>query len=282
MAADEPLPCPSTERTADVGRLLADRLSEISGLAASRSQPGILWVHNDSGDGAVVYAIDLQGGLVAEIQLIDTDGDNIDAIDWEDIALGPGPRGSDVLYLADIGDNARSREAIRIFCLPEPLIEPRVDGQVVHMAVVCTAIEAIYPDGPRDAETLIVDPITGDVAIVSKDFIHARAYRVRANGDELVTLEFLAQMPWGFMTGGDISPDGSNILLRGYWSAEIWQRAPEGEWWTTLTTPGCPVALAIESQGEAIGFSASGDGYFTISEGIQPSLYFYRHESSQR
>ena len=270
--ADEQLtPCPVYERVSDSATIADERLSEISGLVASRNQPGILWVHNDSGDEAAVYAIDLQGRTVAEVRLI-----GIDAVDCEDIALGPGPDGDDCLYLADIGDNAAARETICIYRVPEPQIEVREDGLMAQMSVECDVIEAAYPDGPRDAETLLVDPITGDVIVVSKDFIHARAYRVLVAYDGVATLEFLVELSWGFMTGGDISSDGTSILLRGYWNAEIWPRSPDGDWWATLASPGCVVPLAQELQGEAIGFSVDEDGYFTISEGMQPSLHLYR------
>jgi hypothetical protein len=269
--ADEQTSCPDYERASDSVTIVDERLSEISGLVASRNQPGILWVHNDSGDEAAVYAIDLQGRTVAEVRLI-----GIDAVDCEDIALGPGPDGDDCLYLADIGDNAAARETICIYRFPEPQIEIREEGQIVQLSVECDVIEAAYPDGPRDAEALLVDPITGDVIVASKDFIHARAYHVPAAVDGAATLEFLLELPWGFMTGGDISSDGTSILLRGYWNAEIWSRSTESDWWIALAVPGCPVPLTQEPQGEAIGFSANGTGYVTISEGIQPPLYLYR------
>ncbi len=274
--ADQSMPCPGTEQVDNAGTVTEKRLSEISGLVASRKQPGILWVHNDSGDRAIIYAINLQGRLVAEIQLIDDDGNNVVALDCEDIALAPGTDNDDVLYLADIGDNPRSRETVRIYQLAEPQIIDMPDDHVVRKTAVCDVIKVSYPDGPRDAETLLVDPISGDIVIVSKDFIHARVYRIPSGPDDVITLEFLTQMSWGFMTGGDISSDGSSILLRGYWNAQMWPRSSEGDWWTLLAVSGCPVALAVESQGEAIGFSADGLGYFTISEGTQPSLYSYR------
>jgi hypothetical protein len=37
---------------------LPDELAESSGVAVSRTQPGVLWSHNDSGDGPTLYAID--------------------------------------------------------------------------------------------------------------------------------------------------------------------------------------------------------------------------------
>ena len=275
VAADEATPCAETERVSESVTIADGALSEISGLAASRSQPGILWVHNDSGDGTVVYAIDLEGQLQMQVQLIGSDGSKINAVDCEDIALGPGPSAGDFLYLADIGDNTASRETIRIYRFLEPELNVEANGPVVQVAVECDVMEAVYPDGPRDAETLLVDPMSGDIIILSKDFIHARAYRMFDTIGEASTLEFLVELPWGFMTGGDISSDGTSILLRGYWNAEIWTRSPSGNWWTSLALPGCAASLAMEPQGEAIGFRADGGGYFTVSEGVQPPLHLY-------
>jgi hypothetical protein len=275
VRADEHVtPCPTYERASDDAVIVDERLIEISGVAASRAQPGVLWVHNDSGDDAVVYAIDVQGRTVAEVVL-----DGVTAIDCEDIALGPGPDDGDHLYLGDIGDNGRNRETIRIYRFLEPHVQLREDGCVVRITVVPEVIEVTYPDGPRDAETLLVDPVTGDVVVISKDPFRARVYRVPLIGDSAATMEFLVELPWGLITGGDISSEGSAILLRAYWNAQIWPRPNAGEWWKALFSSGCPVPLAMEPQGEAISFTADGAGYLTISEGRQPTLHLYRRPS---
>lgn len=264
-------PCPTYQYVADGATIVDDRLTEISGVAASRSQPGIFWVHNDSGDGAVVYAIDSQGRIVAEVLLA-----GVNVVDCEDIALGPGPTNRDYLYLADIGDNWRTRESVYVYRFPEPQFAVAEHGQIVQLAVNPDLIEVVYPDGPRDAETLLVDPISGHVVIVSKDPLRARAYLVPMTEDGVVTAEFLVELTWGLITGGDISPDGWLILLRGYWNAQLWHRAVDGAWWTAIATAGCPVPVALEIQGEAIAFTADGTSYLTISEGIHPTIHVHR------
>src|SRR5687767_740050 len=50
----------------EVGRVRSPMLTEVSGVVASRAQPGLLWVHDDSGTGAILFAIDLQGHLLAQ------------------------------------------------------------------------------------------------------------------------------------------------------------------------------------------------------------------------
>ena len=93
-------------------------LAESSGLAVSRTQPGVYWSHNDSGDGPNLYAIDASGRLLATFQI-----GGAEARDWEDMASGPcigdlAPAGAAAppvcLYLADIGDNDRVRQWLTV------------------------------------------------------------------------------------------------------------------------------------------------------------------------
>src|SRR4051794_13240359 len=96
------------------------RLVESSGVAVSRAHPNILWTHNDSGDGPFLYATDLHG---TDRGAMVVPGAN--AIDWEDIALGPCPvpfvlqprprvTASSCIYLADTGDNLEQRSFVTI------------------------------------------------------------------------------------------------------------------------------------------------------------------------
>ena len=82
----------------------------------SRAHPGVLWTDNDSGERAYVYATDLTGADRGFVRI-----DGARAVDWEDIALGPCPtRKGPCLYLADTGDNDRTRKSVIIYAVPEP------------------------------------------------------------------------------------------------------------------------------------------------------------------
>ena len=100
---------------------LPSELRESSGLAVSRTQPGVLWSHNDSGDAPTLYAIDLKGRLLARVAVTDAI-----ARDWEDIAMGTcpweEPSGRQCLYVADTGNNDRSRDVLTVFVVLEPTI----------------------------------------------------------------------------------------------------------------------------------------------------------------
>ena len=69
-------------------------IPEASGIAVSRNSPGVLWAHNDSRE-AVVFALDVQGAVKGRVRVTNAQID-----DWEDIAVGPCPKGS-CLYVGD-------------------------------------------------------------------------------------------------------------------------------------------------------------------------------------
>ena len=78
--------CPIYEPRERFGRIKNKALTEASGLVASDQNPDVLWSHNDSGAQAVVYAMTAQGKHLGAFQLF-----GVEAVDWEDIAIGPGP-----------------------------------------------------------------------------------------------------------------------------------------------------------------------------------------------
>lgn len=93
-------------------------LKEISGLAVSLINKRSIYLHEDSGNKALIYVVSSQGKKKGKFGL--KNGKNKD---WEDIAVGPGPEtGKSYLYIADIGDNAQKRKDISIYRLPEPAV----------------------------------------------------------------------------------------------------------------------------------------------------------------
>ena len=101
-----------------IANLQDSSIKESSGLAASRSTPGLYWTHNDSGDGPFIYAFDERGRRRGVWKLR-----GATARDWEDMATGPGPeRNRSYLYIGDIGDNSGSRSEIVVYRVPEPKI----------------------------------------------------------------------------------------------------------------------------------------------------------------
>ena len=156
-----------------IGTTPKDALPEVSGIVQSH-QPFTLWMINDSGDEPLVYAVDTRKGLLSKHRLAGAEN-----IDWEDIAIAPsnaeydslGERSND-LYIADIGDNNAKRKSIVIYRIPEPKVF--ASSTIAESSV--EKFELSYPDGPRDAEAMLVDPLTGEVVIVTKRDAKARIY----------------------------------------------------------------------------------------------------------
>jgi hypothetical protein len=251
---------------------------EISGVAASRAHPGVLWAHNDSGGQPSVTALSDTGEDLGTYRV-----PGAEATDWEDMAAGPGPDPErDYLYVGDIGDNAEARETVQVHRVPEPEEAPNGgDGRFSEDVVLTLR----YPTGPVDAEVLLVDPVTGDLAIVGKrqqsaPVFAADAAEIAEGGEvelrQVATLDAAPTGappgPLGLVTGGDVSPDGSVVLLRTYLSVAAYAR-PEGEPLAAAFagTP-CAAPGAEETQGEALGFLADGSAYVTISEGSAPPI----------
>ncbi|HSV75234.1 MAG TPA: hypothetical protein VLH79_15875 [Chthonomonadales bacterium] len=250
------------------------RVAESSGLAASRVNDGLFWTHNDSGGAAELYAFDRQGRVVATLQLL-----GASAVDWEDMAAGPGPAGPS-LYVGDIGDNARQRRDLALFRVPDPRVPRDSPGSRLSAPAERFAFE--YPDGPRDAETLLVHPTTGEVLIVTKEESgQSSVYRFpmplrpgrtvvleRAGTVRFTNPLVLRGLRLGRLaTGGDVSPDGSRVFIRTYAEGYEW-RIPEG---ATVADAlrGTPrvIALPFLGQFEAVCYRLDGQAVLTTSEG---------------
>src|SRR6266851_3388499 len=101
-----------------LGTIQDPAINESSGIVASRTTPGLYWTHNDSGDGPYIYAFDEHGARRGTWRVR-----GAAAIDWEDIAAGPGPQaGTSYLYIGDIGDNEGRRAEITVYRVREPTI----------------------------------------------------------------------------------------------------------------------------------------------------------------
>ncbi len=257
-------------------------LTEASGVAASRNNPGVLWTENDSGNAAVVYAIDSQGRDLGTYTLPGN-------TDNEDIGIGPGPvTNVSYLYVTDIGDNNSDRANIAIYQVPEPAVYAwQTNNPVSNRAMKgMRTITLTYPDGVHDVEAEFVDSVTGDWFIITKAspgriYTAPKALMDTANN---IQLTFLQTLAFKKPNGADISPLGDEILVRQEDFAQIFLRtngqsigsAPEE------SSNGIPVTGTAggEPNGEAIGFDYYGSGYFTLSDSVstgkQPLRYFSR------
>lgn len=279
------------------------RLDELSGIAVSPDQPGVLFVHNDSGDSSRFFAIAPDGALKAIFHFQGEPTSRLGVRDVEDIAIGPGPdSGVNYIYLGDIGDNRAERGFVTVYRIKEPVVPGTASGSaaipgsngptagaVPHFELAAEPLYLNYPDGARDAETLMVDPLLRQLYIVSKREDSVHVYSTPLDFDPRATrtlvrnakLHFPGLERW--ITAGDISQKGDQILIKSYTGVFYWRRrlsqadtatGPEPVW-MALQRPYILQPYEPERQGEAIGFSTDANGFYTISEGRRPKLYYY-------
>jgi len=249
----------------ETGTISSPDLVEASGLAASRTAPGVLWSHNDSRGGARTYAIGPDGSDLGSFDIA-----GALAFDWEDMAAGPGSDpATSMLYFGDIGDNFSIREGrVTVYRVPEPdpaTITGTIDGSV--------ALEFSYPDGVYNAEALFISD--DSIFIVTKNREEARVYRgdVAGDGSSVEMLELVGVLPLGAeVTGADVSWDGSTIAFRGYSTVWMWHRTPGQSVAEALGTEPCTAPSPDEVQGESIAF-LSDASYVTASEGKNPAMF---------
>ncbi|PBC76115.1 hypothetical protein BX265_0816 [Streptomyces sp. TLI_235] len=248
------LPAAAAERPERAFTIHDKRITESSGLAASRAHPGVYWTHNDSDDGPYVYAVDSEGRTVATVTLR-----GVKPRDVEAISLGPDGR----LYVGDVGDNLDGTwPEVWIYAFPEP-------AELRDQTVSAVRYKVRYEDGPRDAEALMVHPVTGRAYIASKKQSGGGLYR----GPEALsptgvnTFRRIADVPW--VTDGAFSPDGGRLVLRGYFDADLysWDGAPKKL--RSLDVP-------FQRQGESVTFSADGSAVLYGSEGAESDVWRLR------
>jgi hypothetical protein len=194
--------------------------------------------------------------------------------DWEDIAIGPGPNGTFYIYIAEIGDNEAKHEEIYLYRFAEPELLQAIPSDAIDQ------VKLQFPGGPKDAETLLADPITGSLFLVSKREPKNALYQVPATAfdDGSATVEKVHEFDFNSSVAGDISKDGSQILIKTYLAVFYWKRTDKQSLVEALKVAPMRLPYVPEPQGEAIGFNFKGDSYFTLSEkrnGVTPTLYRY-------
>lgn len=263
-----------------LGELEDKDIDEASGLAASRKYPGVLWTHND-GDDQKLYALDVNGKVLAEFKV-----KGAKAFDWEDMAIGPGPKKDiDYIYIADIGDNKAFRKQKTIIRFPEPELKFRKKKQKEDITDH-DKIKVEYTDDERDAETLLIDPITRDLFIITKRETRVRVYKIPypQKINKIIELDPIAKLNLGntgfgkMITAGDISPDGSEILIKDYNDVYYFKRHDNQKVEEALLQKPIILPYKKEPQGEAICWDALANGYYCLSEWklfSSPDIFYY-------
>ncbi len=255
------------EKPKVLGIITSKDIEESSGLVASRCNEDIFWTHNDSGNKNFIYAINKKAELVGTWQVLGAKN-----TDWEDIATLRNKNGECFLYIGDIGNNSRKRNELTVYKVREPKVLNK--ERQLRSTEKAVAINFTYPQLRRDAETLLIHPETEDLYILTKRFSGAAGIYKLSNykTSQTNTLEEIGKislpaLPNGLLTGGDISFDGSRIILCDYYNAyeivlpknaknfdEIWKDEPS------------IIELGTREQGEAICYATDGEAIYATSE----------------
>jgi hypothetical protein len=222
--------------------------------------PGRLWSHNDSGD-PTLFALDANGAVTDRLRLTGAEME-----DWEAVAVGPCPGGS-CIYIGDIGDNDAERKRITVYRVTEPA------GRAAS-ASVSDVFHATYPDGPHDAEALLIAP-DGRLHVVTKgDTGPVALYRFprEPGAGATVQLERVGKPRESSdprdndrITDGAVSPDGQWVALRTTGALMFYPVAEflAGNWPEARRADLEPLG---EPQGEGVAFGTDGT-VFLASEG---------------
>lgn len=225
------------------------RITESSGLAASRRHPGIYWTHNDQDEGAYLYAVDsATGETVARITMTGVGTPR----DVEAISIGP----DNEIWVGDIGDNDGVQwPYVWIYRLPEP-------RTLKDQTIRATQYVVKYSDGTRDAESLAVHPKTGRVYIIDKQEDGGHLYEGPAKLSASGTNVFKPTVPvdmWA--TDAAFSPDGRTLAVRGYFGGVAY--GWNGGRLKRLERISVPLG-----QGESASYSPDGTKLMLGSEGV--------------
>lgn len=254
-----------------IGELNEPQIVEVSGLAASRVNPGILWAHSENNANFVAMTkttATAVGRYTAGIL----------PFDWEDIATGPCPAGS-CIYMGDIGRVSGHPPPLPSTFAVYRMKEPNLAAGETTGTINGDRFPFQYPDTPQNAETLLVHPTTGDIYVVTKDGTLgiSKVYKfprpLPAPG-VLSTLIHVAdmQIPLGAdgnarsVTAGAIHPCANRFLLRTYRNVYEYRSPAGGSFESAFTQPPNALTDTKEGQGEAIEYEPDGSGYFTMSE----------------
>ncbi len=270
-----------------VGNLLDPELVEVSGLAASRRRPDLLWALNDGGNPHRLYALSHTGERLRSFDVAVPEDRFSGDSDWEDLASFR-YEGAPYLLIADVGDNWSWRRSVLLWIVPEPdlastsaRIEPR------------WRIELTYEGGPRDCEAVAVDEASASVLLISKRsappvlYEAALAPLLRGEGGAVVAqptasltgvpppttelADALVLEALHMPTALDLAPDGSAAVVLSYVAGWRFPRGPGQSWAEAfagtperITLPPLPLAEAVAYAGASLFVTSEMDEFSLI------------------
>jgi hypothetical protein len=262
-----------------LGKIRSDDVVESSGVAASKCQTNVYWTHNDSGDGPFVFAFNESGENLGTWRVAGAEND-----DWEDIAEYKDPTGKCFLYIADIGDNKTKRPERTIYRVAEPEVGDNTkdtSSKDPLSTEPATALNFRYTDAQHNAETMMVNPQTGEIYVLTKR-IDGPSGVFKLPGTfgstDILSAQKIANVtipnvPNGQLTGGDISPDGKHVVICDYsWAYELELPANAKSFDEIWAAKPDRIDLGKLPQSEAVGYTADGNAIIATSEKKHPPI----------
>ena len=262
------------------GTITDGNLGEISGLTASRIKENILWVLNDSGNSASIYALNPEGKLLFTLNI-----DGVSNNDWEDITSFE-YNGKPYILIADVGDNYARRSKCFLHFIEEPDIRKMSVNSLFLKP--SWSITYTYEDGPRDCESVAVDIKAGKILLLSKRDVPPVLYELpltedkKAVAKKLTKIKPLIQITdeikdLGFNTGQptamDISANSLSAVVLTYGNAFYYKKKPSEEWSDVFTGSPQEITVPRMQQAESICFSRDSSKIYITSEKIPAPVY---------
>lgn len=235
----------------------AKPITEMSGIAKSRSRDDVYWVLNDSGDSARIFAINIKGeNVIPTYSKFSYYGEEAVAgkeqwqgfkvlfaenVDWEDMTID-----DDHLYISDMGNNGNKRKDLGVYVISE--IDPTASTQSASIK----HIPVYYPEQVSfpasvwhfDSEGLFSSE--GKLYFVTKhrqagdNFTWeagANLYRLDTqNADEdnpLIYVDSHAEITAA--TGAEVSPDGQTLAVLSLTALWLFDKPDTGDEWFSST-----------------------------------------------
>jgi hypothetical protein len=262
---------PAFSQTPEAHEIHPLSILEASGMADSKTNPGCLWIVEDSGNPPYLHLLKHDGTVLKTMFLTAYNWD------WEDLVLSTGPEpGKNYLYIADVGDNSRQRWEYIIFRLEEPTATEDTITKI-------DPIPFKYPDGYHDAEAMLIDPATKDIFIITKTDHRSLIYKMTYpyGTTRWNKVEKVGELPDNFVTSAALSPDGKDIVVRTYADIYYYPHSAGESLAQSLRKTPVNLPYQIEPQGESITFAANNSGYYTTSEkalALMVKLYYYKRK----
>lgn len=263
-------------------------LNEISGIAISHKNEGIIWVNNDSGNAASLYAINQEGKHLATVHI-----SNVENNDWEDLAIFD-YKGERYILIADVGDNAAKRKRYQVHIIKEPRLSSTRQLYKEISIKPAWSITFTYPDNPRDSESVAVDIVNEEIILLSKRELPKKLFTLplKTDSKEKFTVAKLlgeipdfpapAQQRFGLLdfmnisnmpTAIDISADNSKLAVLTYSSVYVYFKQKEESWLTAFSRAPKEMDFPKLQQAEAMGFDKEAKNIYITSEKIPAPIF---------